>query len=302
MWSRPGRIVVLGMHRSGTSAITRAINLLGFPLGATDDLHQGWDNPQGHWESSALIDCNERILASLHGAWDMPPPHRAGWADSPTATAMLPDLRAAFTEVYGGLDERWLWKDPRICITFPLWRRVLRDPTVVIVLREPHAVASSLHVRESMRPSYSVALWERYSAAAVHVSAGLPAVVVRYVDAVRDPLGAMEALASNLESLGIAVRGDIGAAAASIDRGDRAPDPTVPLSGSLARLWAALQSLPRVTDSLQVPLVVDDMLSHHDWRFTRRLRVVAARPVRAGLFPRLRSSFMPDARPSRVQS
>ena len=68
----PG-MVVLGMHRSGTSAVTRILNLLGADVGPEDDLLTEYDNPSGHWESKALVACNDRILAAFGRSWDFPP-------------------------------------------------------------------------------------------------------------------------------------------------------------------------------------------------------------------------------------
>ena len=120
----PG-IIVLGMHRSGTSAVTRIVNLLGAGLGPDDDLLTEFDNPAGHWESIRLNRCNDRILAAFGRSWDFPPWLDPGWEHSPRATRLLPDMAETFTGVYSS--DPWVWKDPRTCLTLPLWRRVL-DP------------------------------------------------------------------------------------------------------------------------------------------------------------------------------
>ena len=57
-------IVVLGMHRSGTSAITKSLELLGVGLGS--ELHPaGFDNPKGFWEDRDCLEINERLLKHL---------------------------------------------------------------------------------------------------------------------------------------------------------------------------------------------------------------------------------------------
>ena len=55
-WGRG--VYVLGMHRSGTSAVTRVINLMGLQLGDATDLIRAGDNPSGHWESARLTAVN----------------------------------------------------------------------------------------------------------------------------------------------------------------------------------------------------------------------------------------------------
>ncbi len=80
----PG-IVVLGMHRSGTSAVTRVLNLLGADVGPAADLIAEYDNPSGHWENKTLTACNDRILAAFGRSWDFPPWLTGGWELSPRA-------------------------------------------------------------------------------------------------------------------------------------------------------------------------------------------------------------------------
>ncbi len=62
-------VFVLGMHRSGTSATTRAINLLGVPLAANDELASpSPNNPTGFWEVTRLTDFNNKLLYELGGS------------------------------------------------------------------------------------------------------------------------------------------------------------------------------------------------------------------------------------------
>src|SRR5579884_3426223 len=112
------RVIVLGMHRSGTSAVTRVVNLLGLSLGREDDLYHAADNPD-HWESSALIEANDSILQKLGGRWDAPPNLQEGWESSDLMRGEMSRLRNTFLHVYP--EDGWVWKDPRTCLTLPLW-------------------------------------------------------------------------------------------------------------------------------------------------------------------------------------
>src|ERR1700691_3651857 len=87
----PG-VVVLGMHRSGTSAVSRILNLLGADLGPTQDLLTEYDNPAGHWESKSLVACTDWILAAFARSWDFPPWLAPGWEYSDTCSALVPEL------------------------------------------------------------------------------------------------------------------------------------------------------------------------------------------------------------------
>src|SRR6478736_1890747 len=70
----PEAVVVLGMHRSGTSVATRLAALRGLALCLPDDLLAGFPgNPRGHWESRSLLAFDERLLGELGGTWFCPP-------------------------------------------------------------------------------------------------------------------------------------------------------------------------------------------------------------------------------------
>ncbi|MEX0585828.1 MAG: hypothetical protein WD176_04250, partial [Pirellulales bacterium] len=63
-------ICVLGMHRSGTSLVTRLLNLLGVDLGVSAALRPADRfNPTGYWEHQAFIDINDELLRRLGGSW-----------------------------------------------------------------------------------------------------------------------------------------------------------------------------------------------------------------------------------------
>lgn len=208
-------IVVLGMHRSGTSAVSRIVNLLGASLGPREDLLTEFDNPAGHWESMKLNRCNDRILGAFGRSWDFPPWLRAGWEFSPKATQLLPDLAETFGSVYASAP--WVWKDPRTCLTLPLWRRVLEpDARVVLVLRDPDAVVASIRRRDGIPSLYGAGLWHHYVRSAVVGATGLPVVCLHFEDLVRSPVATIEGLVEDLRALGVDLPGDVTIAAQSL--------------------------------------------------------------------------------------
>ena len=62
-------VVVLGMHRSGTSAVSRFINMLGFELGE-HLMAPRKDNPKGFWENEEIVRHNEELMSSTSMRWD----------------------------------------------------------------------------------------------------------------------------------------------------------------------------------------------------------------------------------------
>jgi hypothetical protein len=155
-------VVVLGMHRSGTSAATRLGSLLGLSLGHGPMVPSTDGNPRGHWESLRLRDVNDAVLVAFGGNWAGPPPLEPGWERDPSLDPLRVEARAAFADVYFGRDQ-WLWKDPRTCITLPFWEQALDvEPVVLLVHRNPLEVADSLARRDEFSKVVSLALWERY--------------------------------------------------------------------------------------------------------------------------------------------
>jgi hypothetical protein len=200
--------LVLGMHRSGTSAVTRMINLLGVPLNVSAD----WmpeiprDNPTGFWESVSLCGMNDEILEKLGGSWDLPPRLERGWPADPRLVALRATAPAACEAVFP--TEQWVWKDPRNCLTLPFWLDALDvTPVIVLVHRSPVEVALSLLRRNAISVNHSLALWERYVRTSLEAAARLPAYVLDYERLLDDPIGSATDLQQFLASMGFKVVG-----------------------------------------------------------------------------------------------
>jgi hypothetical protein len=179
-------VLVVGMHRSGTSAVAGAIGTLGYQLPGPDD-RVSWaaSNPE-HYESRTLTVLNESLLRALGGSWEGPPRLLPHWAHSAAVLAggaARSALRTAYPE-----PGRTVWKDPRLCLLLPYWRRVLDGPVAaVLVWRRSMAVARSLERRDGMPVADGLALWERYNRSALGGLHGLPVSVVDYDAVVADP-------------------------------------------------------------------------------------------------------------------
>jgi hypothetical protein len=182
-------IFIVGMHRSGTSAVTRIVNLFGVPLGMSDDLQvpDQW-NAKGYWESSALTVFQEYLLHQLGGTWDKPPFLGAYWEKNWQLTLTVGRARRLFNRVYGDLPV-FAWKDPRTSITLPFWRRALAPKLTIpiVVHRDPYAVACSLSERDNMHGPTALALWERYNNAVLNNVRDLKPLFVAYEHLIADP-------------------------------------------------------------------------------------------------------------------
>ena len=175
-------IVVLGMHRSGTSALAGVIN----GLGATAPkslMSANCDNPRGYFESEALRHAHDELLASAGSRWDDWRQLDPQWLRSQAAARHRQKIEALLIEEFG--DEPFIMvKDPRICrfLTFTL--SVLDEmeisPAVIVAVRNPLEVAFSLRRRDDFVLSKSILLWLRHVLEAEFHSRHTPRCFVSY--------------------------------------------------------------------------------------------------------------------------
>jgi len=190
-------IVVLGMHRSGTSAVTRLLALAG---GAPprEVMPPTADNPQGYWESPKIARFNNRLLESAGTRWNDDATIAPAWFSSAARREDLALATDILAEEFPATD-RLVVKDPRICRLLPFWLEVFAaagiEPYGLVVAREPLEVARSLAARAAV-PDFRLAaiqatsrgllLWLRYVLDSERQSRGMPRLVVRYDEVVAD--------------------------------------------------------------------------------------------------------------------
>lgn len=180
-------VLVLGMHRSGTSLLSGLISKAGFYIGKTV-MSPAEDNPKGFFENQQIVNFNEQLLISLGLSWSSWQRLPDGWqslldASEKEAAAALID------EEFG--DARLICiKDPRMCRLFPIWSEVLSekefDVFLVFSTRGLSEVSASLQHRDGMSPEQAEALWARYNLDALHNSEGAAGVHVSYRDLLSD--------------------------------------------------------------------------------------------------------------------
>jgi hypothetical protein len=202
-------VYVLGMHRSGTSALARIVNLVGVPLGSDEGFVPDRANPRGYWESRQLAQFQDRLLARLGGSWAAPPRLEHGWERSPRLVAVIGRGRWIFRTVYRN-ESLWVWKDPRMSITLPFWLRALRvKPVIVMIHRHPLEVARSLEARSQMPKLDALALWERYNRAMLQNAAQLPTFVTSFARLVADPANEAGLMVSFLRDVDVKLPNEV---------------------------------------------------------------------------------------------
>lgn len=198
--SRSTCVLVLGMHRSGTSALTRVLNLLGAELPG-NLMPARPSNEKGFWESLDIQRLNDDLLAALSTRWDDPV--------SVSTEQLPPAQRAAFHDRAARLLARdfsgsqlFVLKDPRVCRLFPFWRDALSEYgcelKVIIPFREPLDVSASLMRRNEMDATKAQVLWLHHMLHAEYQSRTLPRAILPFDELIQDWRASLRTIATRL--------------------------------------------------------------------------------------------------------
>ncbi len=194
-------IVVLGMHRSGTSALTHSLEVLGINLG--ENVHAPrHDNPKGFWEDIECAHINEDLLRHYGSSWNnfLPIAHsdfNDEFVDALKVRA-IEYINTKLRESYG----IWGFKDPRTCRLLGFWKEVFDaldcDVSYLIAIRNPMAVARSLLERDGIPERKSYMLWAEHMIAALRDTDGCRRLVVEYDNVLDKPYEQLSRISSAL--------------------------------------------------------------------------------------------------------
>lgn len=182
-------IIILGMHRSGTSALAGALCLSGVEAGEHLLPPVAGDNPKGYWEDAEIVACHNQLLAAIGSSWQDERQLPDGWWKSREVAPFRARLMNIVRKSYGE-KPLWLLKDPRLCRLLPLWQEIFAElgvsPNYVICIRHPREVARSLAVREDVPEEISCMSWLSHVLEAERWSRECPRVVVTYENLLED--------------------------------------------------------------------------------------------------------------------
>ena len=137
-------LIILGMHRSGTSLVAKLLEALGLYIGAEQLVQQS--------ESTHFVWANNWILKQCSATWDTPSPFAPlpQPLQQPLAELLQQAVQLFWSQYAQNMnpDQPWGWKDPRTSLTHSLWQKVYPKATFIHVYRHPVDVAWSLHTRE----------------------------------------------------------------------------------------------------------------------------------------------------------
>lgn len=195
-------IVVLGMHRSGTSAITRSLKVLGVDLGDNLMPQAEANNAKGFWEDLDINTLNIELLHALGHEWHSIQPISLAELTSPTAESFK--LRAIImlrnkiknTKIFG-------LKDPRICRLLPFWQSIFDHLKIntkyIIASRNPMSIARSLNKRDGFDFEKSYYLWLDHITHSITSTSDKLRIVVDYDLLIESPAEQLQRISSFLE-------------------------------------------------------------------------------------------------------
>ena len=189
-------VVILGMHRSGTSALAGALAQMGVDFGK-HPISPSRYNPKGYFEHPEIVALHDELLRALGSRWDDYLPLPSSW----TETEVAREFRSSVVgHPQAGLRRRSLFgvKDPRLCRLMPLWFPIFEtlrtELHFVLTIRHPWEVAESLRKREGLESSKSFLLWLEHTLQAESASRGYKRTFVPFNELLDDPLAVMARL------------------------------------------------------------------------------------------------------------
>jgi hypothetical protein len=194
-------LVVLGMHRSGTSMLAGCLHLLGANLG-NHLMAPVIANESGYFENRDIVLNHDILFRDLGVHWDAVGDLPEGWLDSDAARHAEDKLKSLIERDFMG-ERLWVVKDPRICRLMPLWIRLLNridiHPVFVVMVRHPFEVATSLEKRYQFDLMKGHLLWTVYYRDALNGCLGLPHVMITYDQLLADPMSTLSRISQALD-------------------------------------------------------------------------------------------------------
>ncbi|MGI8561611.1 MAG: glycosyltransferase [Luteimonas sp.] len=248
-------LLVLGMHRSGTSLLARLLQQCGIDIGGRQ-LGGSAGNEDGHWEDAFAVELHERLLASMGRRWDEVPVPSADAVTSAVRKGDRDSL-ARYLRTDRARQRLWAVKDPRLSLFAGLWVQAAGAAGVplaaLLMVRHPAEVAQSLAVRDGIPRGQGLLLWLDYTIAALERAGDIPLRVGTYDELMESPALLLERVRSLPGWSGLQI--DPQAIAEVVQPEQRHhhstdADDVDLLPGPIRDLWRALQTLSTDADGL----------------------------------------------------
>ncbi|MCB1232976.1 MAG: hypothetical protein KDN19_22215 [Verrucomicrobiae bacterium] len=244
-------VLVLGMHRSGTSVLTKLLIELGCEVGA-EVLPEAPDNPEGFWEDQNVVDLNNEFLFRVDSCWNDPHPLPKDVWESKIAKSYQAKAKKLIDQEYGQTPVSVL-KDPRLCRLLPLWKPALEDRfdqiRCLLMMRHFSEVSQSLAHRNGFSQHLTTLLWIQHVLLAESDTEAWPRLVLTFPSLIEEPRLQLERVGSflgsppdrDLEKIASSVRPDLRHHTEEED--EKTPD--FPAFALATRIWKSRQDCAR---------------------------------------------------------
>lgn len=210
-------VIVLGMHRSGTSMLTGTLARLGLALPKTP-MADAADNPAGFYESLRIVDRNYEILREERCAWNVCFPLEPAALAAKATPARFEELYRILRDEFGDTGS-FVLKDPRLCLLLPLWlpglQRLAPSLPVLLILRHPAEVVRSHVARNDLTEEDVLLNWLHHMLEAEKMSRAMRRAALQYEDLLHDWRATLGAA---LRTAGVVTPNSITAAGPEIER------------------------------------------------------------------------------------
>lgn len=150
-------VIVVGMHRSGTSLLSLFLSELGINMG-DEKLSSSHANPTGHHEDMFFLNLHTKILNNCGGDWDSPPNKKL----------LQKEWMKHFTTIQDKLEQKsiensvWGWKDPRTSLFLESYLKTIKNPLIIYCTRSSKEVEDSIYARDKISKEHSKLLKKHY--------------------------------------------------------------------------------------------------------------------------------------------
>jgi len=193
-------VIVLGMHRSGTSMLTGLL-ALGTGYATGDNLMPAKrNNPKGFFERQDALFQNMAFLEAQKIP-DTSAPHIRAYQTGNSNITLSAHGQSAVEFFNNNTNIPWIQKDPRMCITLHEWLPFLKtEPAILLTYRHPLEVARSMNNRKKRTLASGLDVWVAYNQAAIRNSAGLCRVVTSNDKILQNPVEEVSRIVQELTS------------------------------------------------------------------------------------------------------
>ena len=183
-------IFVIGMHRSGTSAMAGALHQLGIPIGK-DIMAPNQYNEKGYFENNRVYVLNEQFLQLLGVNWSTTYMIEKNWWKNDQLLSSLKKKLSDYIDSEFAKESVFLIKDPRISVLLPIWIELMSGKGIeskfIILLRDPHSVSMSLMERDGFTFEKSERLWADYNLKIEYFTRNYDRIFINFEDLIEDP-------------------------------------------------------------------------------------------------------------------